>query len=148
MNEIVVLDSGPLGILCNPNSSLQPTAIRAWVDALLVAGRRIVLPEIADYEIRRELNRIQSYRGLAILNSFGARLEYLPLSTTSIRLAADLWAQDRNAGLQTAVNSALDADVILAAQALTLAVPVIIATTNVKHLARFTTAKLWQNIMP
>jgi len=38
---------------------------------------------------------------------------------------------------------------ILAAQALTLGDPdVIIATTNVGHLARFVPADLWQNIAP
>jgi hypothetical protein len=36
---------------------------------------------------------------------------------------------------------------ILAAQAATLGVPdVVIATTNIGHLSRFTPADLWQNI--
>jgi len=46
---------------------------------------------------------------------------------------------------------ASDGDVILAAQALSLAVPgqqVLIATTNVAHLSRFVTADLWTNIAP
>ena len=55
MNDAVVLDSGPLGVLCNPNNHAQPVAIRAWVAALLAAGRRVIIPEIADYEVRREL---------------------------------------------------------------------------------------------
>jgi hypothetical protein len=43
----------------------------------------------------------------------------------------------------------LDADVVLAAQALTLgAAPVVIATSNVGHLSRFVPAELWQNITP
>ncbi len=38
---------------------------------------------------------------------------------------------------------------ILAAQALMLGAPaVVIATTNVGHLARFAPAELWQNVRP
>ena len=65
-----------------------------------------------------------------------------------MRLAADFWAQARNSGQQTAPNPALDCDVILAAQALALGVPVVVATGNVGHLSRFVTAELWQNIVP
>ena len=44
---------------------------------------------------------------------------------------------------------ALDGDVILCAQALTLGVAaddLVVATVNVGHLARFLTAKRWQDI--
>jgi predicted nucleic acid-binding protein len=148
VSNAVVLDAGPLGMLCNPNNSRQPMAIRLWVVDLLKAGRRVILPEIADYEIRRELNRIQSHTALTLLNVYGTRLEYLPLNTAAMRCAADLWAQSRNMGQQTAADSALDCDVILAAQTLTLGAPAIIATTNIAHLSRFTPAELWQNIIP
>jgi hypothetical protein len=38
--------------------------------------------------------------------------------------------------------------VILAAQALSLGGPVVVATTNPAHLARFVPAEVWQNITP
>ena len=64
-----------------------------------------------------------------------------------MRQAAVFWAQARQQRMQTADNLALDADVILAAQAVTLGVPdVVIATTNVGHLARFVSAKLWRDL--
>jgi hypothetical protein len=66
-------------------------------------------------------------------------------------LAAELWAQARRQGQPTAPDLALDADVILAAQARLLAQqqpePVVIATTNVGHLARFAPARLWRDII-
>ena len=148
MSDAVILDSGPLGVLCNPSNSPNPVAIRAWVADLLKASRRVILPEIVDYEIRRELIRVQSNNALALLDLQGTRLEYLPLTTAAMRCAADLWAQARNAGQPTAVDWALDCDVILAAQALTLGAPAVIATTNIAHLSRFTQAELWQNIVP
>ena len=58
--------------------------------------------------------------------------------------AAELWAQARQQGYPTADPQALDGDVILAAQALTL--HGIVATDNVGHLARFVDARPWQEI--
>jgi len=63
--------------------------------------------------------------------------------------AAELWAAARNAGLPTAGPDALDADCILAAQALLSAGPsdtVTVATENVAHLSRFVDAQLWETI--
>jgi hypothetical protein len=65
-----------------------------------------------------------------------------------MRWAAELWAQARQGGYPTAPDPALDGDVILAAQALSLGVPVVVATANVAHLSRFVPADVWQNIAP
>jgi hypothetical protein len=65
--------------------------------------------------------------------------------------AAKFWAQVRNMGRPTADDSALDGDVILAAQAVGLAGlgdTLIIATTNPKHLAHFADARAWADIPP
>ena len=63
--------------------------------------------------------------------------------------AAALWAFARQTGQPTANDDALDADMILIAQAESLNDPnTIIATTNVGHLSRFFPADLWTNIIP
>jgi predicted nucleic acid-binding protein len=109
----------------------------------------VIVPEIADYEVRRELLRANRRRGLSNLDQLVVQLEYLPLTTAAMRRAAELWAQARQQGQPTAASASLDADVILAAQALTLAAAaVVIATANPGHLARFAPAELWQNIIP
>jgi predicted nucleic acid-binding protein len=105
------------------------------------------VPEIADYEVRRELLRANKVRGLARLDALADLLEYLPLTTAAMRQAAVLWAQARQQGRPTADDKALDGDVILAAQAITLGTTeVVIATTNVGHLSRFAPAALWPDI--
>ena len=148
MSDAVVLDAGPLGLLCNPNKTGPATAIRAWVAAMRGAGRRLIVPEIADYEVRRELLRVPSHAALANLATYELQLEYLPLTTAVLRHAAMLWAQARNAGRPTAHQHALDCDVILAAQALSLGVPVVVATGNPAHLAAFVPVDDWQKIVP
>lgn len=148
MNPAVVLNSTPLGILCNPRTTVQVSECRQWLDDLLAAGRRVIIPEITDYEIRRELIRRNNIVALTNLDGYGHRLEYLPICTAAIRLAASLWAQARNAGQPTAPDHALDADVILAAQSLSLNSPVVVATSNLRHLSRFVAAELWSNIVP
>ena len=107
----------------------------------------VLIPEIADYEVRRELLRANKARGLARLDALAGLLEYLPLTTAAMRQAAVFWAQARQQGRPTADDKALDGDVILAAQAMTLgAADVVIATTNVGHLSRFAPAALWPDI--
>jgi predicted nucleic acid-binding protein len=108
----------------------------------------VIIPEISDYEIRRELIRLGSIVSVANLDGYGLQLEYLSINTAAMRLAAQLWAQARIAGLPTAPDLALDADVILAAQALSLNTPVVVATSNPRHLSRFVPAELWSNIVP
>ncbi|MBJ7898512.1 MAG: nuclease [Cyanobacteria bacterium RI_101] len=108
-----------------------------------------MIPEIADYEVRRELLRANKTKGIARLDDLAKFLEYLPIKTAAMRQAAQLWAQARQQGQPTAGDKTIDGDMILVAQAMTLGVPdVVIATTNMGHLSRFMAAELWQNITP
>ena len=105
------------------------------------------MPEIADYEVRGELLRADKRQGLLRLDQFMAATEFLAITTAAMRQAAEFWAEARRAGMPTADDKALDANVILAAQATALAVPdAVIATTNVGHLSRFARAALWPEI--
>ncbi|HLK56656.1 MAG TPA: PIN domain-containing protein [Chthonomonadaceae bacterium] len=145
--SVIILDTGPLGLVTNPKQSGENLACYQWLEGLIAAERRVILPEIADYEIRRELLRAGKIRGLRRLDVIISTLEYLPITTAAMRLAADFWAQARRIGQPTAPNEALDGDVILAAQAVTLGAPdVVVVTTNVGHLSRFVAAKTWHEI--
>jgi predicted nucleic acid-binding protein len=109
------------------------------------------VPEVVDYELRRELLRAGKTAAIGRLDAFNSAIpaRYGPLTTTSIRLAAQLWADLRNRGLPTSNPEELDVDVILAAQALNSGFPagdVVVATSNPAHLSRLVTANLWMNI--
>lgn len=106
-----------------------------------------MVPEIADYEVRRELLRAGKTEGIHRLDSLSGLLEYLPLTTTAMREAASFWALARQKGQPTAGDKTIDGDMILAGQAKTMEAPdVVVATTNVGHLSRFIPAELWQDI--
>src|ERR1700722_19573196 len=150
MTGAILLDAGPLGLLtAPPRKQGSPLACAQWLASLLAAGARVVVPEIADYEVRRELLRAGKAKSLARLDALATATEYLPLTTLAMRRAAELWAQARQHGQPTAGDNTIDGDVILAAQGLSLGAAFqVIATTNVGHLSRFVPAELWQNISP
>ena len=146
---LIVLDAGPLGLLSNPTTSRPVEGAWAWASARLDDGCRFVVPEIADYEVRRELIRAGKDLGVERLDLLAHALGYAPITTAVMRHAAALWADARNSGIPTAVDPALDADVILAAQALSLGTDgetVVVATTNVTHLKRYVEARLWSQV--
>ncbi len=150
MPRAVLLDATPLSLLAAPLSRADAQACLAWAGGLLAAGNRVIIPEIIDYEVRRELLRAGKKASLRRLDALAQLHEYLPLTTSAMRRAAELWALARQRGQPTAGDSTIDADMILAAQALTLlnAPAVVIATNNVAHLSRFVAAELWPNIIP
>lgn len=148
MSAAIVLDATPLGLLCHPRNPPHVASCRQWLANLDAAGRRILVPEIADYEIRRELLRLGSHNALINLDVLSSKLEYLPISTPAMRIAAEMWAKARSSGQPTASHLAIDADVILAAQAHSMKTPAIVATGNPKHLTQFVSAELWSKIAP
>jgi predicted nucleic acid-binding protein len=146
------LDSGPLGLLTHPQLSAEVIAVTEWLSGCLRSGARVIVPAIVYYDLTRELLRAKKTFGIGRLDAFvsAAPGRYLPLSDEALRLAAELWAHSRQAGLPTAEPKALDIDVLIAAQALSFRDPseVVVATANPKHLARFVTAARWNEIRP
>lgn len=152
----VVLDTTPLGLLTQKKDVPEAEACRAWYRELINIGCLFFVPEIADYELRREFLRHGNAGAVNRLQIFNAAVpdRYLPLTTPAVHLAADLWAQVRNQGKTTAPPEALDADALIAAQANLLnpaafGFPaVVVATANVGHLSALTNSVLWSDIRP
>lgn len=138
-------------MVTHPRASKENLDCASWLTGLLRQDVQVVIPEISDYELRRELLRAQKTESLNRLDQLARVLLYLPLTTSVMRQAAAFWAQARNEGKPTAPMEALDADVILAAQVHSLRTDnerVVVATTNVGHLARFVEARRWPDITP
>ncbi len=97
MARTVLLDSGPLGLVTHPRIE-QNREAALWLRGLLSADVPVLVPEISDYEVRRELLRAGKSRGLSRLDQLAEDLGYLPITTETMRLAARFWADARRAG--------------------------------------------------
>ncbi len=117
MTSLILLDTGPLGLVTNPRVSAETRECTRWLEHMLINGRQVCISEIADYEVRRELLRAGKTQGVRRLDAFKATICYMPLTTTIMLRAAEFWALARKQGKPTADDKALDGDVILAAQA-------------------------------
>ncbi len=149
MTQIVLLDSTPVGLITNPKATPLAIECQQWLENLLDRGYHVVLPEIIDYEVRRELLRVNKIKSIRRLDALKSELIYLPITTEVMLKAAEMWSQVRQQGKPTADNKALDGDVILAAQAILIGseeYSSIVATSNPKHLSLFVEAKDWQEI--
>lgn len=148
---LIVLDSGPLFMVNNSQANENTKACQEWLKRMVAQGATIVVPEIADYEIRRFMHKGDRYESIAALDALNTAAYYLPLTTAVMRKAAKLWAESRKKHFTTGHDLELDADVILAAQALTLDEntqdEVIVASDNIRHLKFFVNAQRWQDIM-
>ena len=149
--NLTILDTGPVGMISNPNGKPGNARCLQWARSLVAVRHRVIIPEIADYEVRRELLRLGKTKGLVRLDLLKTAFFYDPLTTDVMLKAAELWADVRRRGLPTAAPEALDGDAILAAQALMAGGSgdtVIVATGNIGHLGRFVDARIWDQIVP
>lgn len=155
MTWVVVLDTGVLGYLTHPKANANATECAKWLRELLSEGVRVCLPEVCDYELRREYLRrskteVQARVALDKLDQLKSSLEYLEIGTPVMLLAAQLWADARSRGRPTADSKELDCDVILAAQSQLTAAGerLTIATNNAGHLSDFADARAFIEIPP
>lgn len=57
MSLVIALDAGPLGLVTHRQDNEQAQACRQWLGLHISAGAKIIVPAVADYEVRRELIR-------------------------------------------------------------------------------------------
>lgn len=145
MPENYLLDSGPLGLLAH-NKPARRILIQNWLIQELKSGSSVFISEVADYEVRRELNRLVLAGQLPVsrlqrLDQLSQLFTYLPISTTMWKRAAEFWADARLQGWPTASPDALDADVLIAAQVTEMQATVV--TSNASHLGRWVPFCQW-----
>jgi hypothetical protein len=49
MNNVILLDSGPLGLISHPRVTSK---VSTWLAGLVGFGVQVLIPEVADYEVR------------------------------------------------------------------------------------------------
>ena len=84
----VLLDTGVVGQICHPRKYQD---VRRWF-ASAISEHDFLISEVAYFELRRELIRINSPRSLARLDELSRELRYVPVTTATWRSAANLWA--------------------------------------------------------
>lgn len=149
IDDLYLLDAGPLGLITNPRESDDARRCKAWIRSALAGQARVMVAEVTDFEVRRELMRAGKGTGLARLDTVVQRQGTLPVDARAWHRAAELWAEARRAGKPTAGGSTLDADVILAAVAQLAAEDgwhVVVVTDNIGHLSRFVDARDWRTL--
>jgi len=134
----LVLDTGVLGQICHPRKYQD---VRSWFRRA-VREHELLVSEVADYELRRELLRLGSHGSLARLDELTRELRYLPTTTATWRTAARLWAEQRRGGRVT--GDGLDGDLLIATQALEEAAAVI--TANKKHFESVVDTCAWNDV--
>ena len=70
MSRIILLDTGPLGMVSHPRPN---RAVVDWVREILQSESEIYIPEIANYEVRRELLRAGKTKGIKRLDELKAK---------------------------------------------------------------------------
>jgi len=152
MARIIILDSGPLGDACRRPNNPEVSRLTIWYIQARANGAIVAIPEIADYEVRRGLILSGATDGIERLDRLHRELgHYIPINTSAMRRAAELWAEARKKGIATADDKEIDADVILAAQAQAFAGlndSLTVATYNARHLSRYVEARHWDLISP
>ena len=149
MSDIILLDTGPLGLITHPLVSAESDDCNRWMQRQITVGVRVLVAGISDYELRREMLLNGNTNGLIKLNNLNAVVGFDPITTAVMNQAAIFWSQARRMGKPTASDAALDGDMILSAHASLIAGRghnLTVATTNVKHLNLFCSAFLWTDI--
>ena len=151
MARTVVLDAGPLGLLCVCTGVIEADRCGDWLQSIVAGRANIVIPVVADYEVRRELIRVDATPKLLALDNLADVYGLFELEPEATQVAAEFWARLRRTGKPTAPDDDLDADALLAGVAATCVEPgdsANVATTNTRHLARFpgVDARLWSDI--
>lgn len=150
MTKAILVDSTPLGQITHPK--VKPE-IREWLEKINQQNINLLIPEIVDYELRRQLLLNNRFKSIARLDAL-IKNRLVLINRETILKACELWAWIRQQGLPTADKNNIDGDVILSAQAILQKQyyhEVTIVTENVKHLSRFCiygiVAEKWSEIL-
>ena len=155
MSSTLVLDATPLGQLAYP---AENPGVTDWLRNILASGRRVVVPEVSDYEVRRGLTHQREkrprdrklMRRVERLDELGEDLYYAPINTEQMQRSAQVWGEAKARGITFGPPKALGADAILISQAQSFGDrrSVTVITVNPGHLSPFVKVYSWEDFEP
>lgn len=152
---IILIDTGIVGLLTQPNSTNESTQILDWMYNSLAKSVRVLASDICDYEIRRGLIKARldgrCSDGIEKLDQLREVIEFLPITNRALAHACVYWADAAKKSQLNAPKHDINFDLILCGtwKVLTEDYPgqdIVIATKNLRDFLRFANADLWQNI--
>src|SRR5436309_13890301 len=106
MSDVVLLDSGPVGMYASAGASPKTGICKQRVNALLAGGKIVTVPGIADYETRRELILLTlqqpGCKAIQRLDAVISLLGRIPVTDRTLQLASEIWGYTRRRGVVTA----------------------------------------------
>ena len=72
-------------MIVHPSATGEPRECKKWLETILLQGMPVYIPEVADYELRRELVRIKSAKSIARLDELKTTLGYVAITTPAMR---------------------------------------------------------------
>ena len=91
MARLILLDNGPLGLIVRAPGRPHVARCLTWLRAILATGAVVVIPDIANFELRREFLRIRAVGSLRRLDYAldpSSGLDHLVVTTDAIIKAA------------------------------------------------------------
>ncbi|MGB0564709.1 MAG: hypothetical protein ACPGVO_23365 [Spirulinaceae cyanobacterium] len=121
-----------------------------WFYRLASKGASLRSSDLCDYEVRRELVRINS-TSIEILDELRDYIEFETVTPIVLQVAAQIWAERRGVGQPNTALENIDIDCILAAHWTVLkrqspGRQVIIATKNIQDFQQMADCAPWQDI--
>ena len=150
MAQFFFLDAGPLMLACRwrgPTHTRDAALFAEWRMRAQSSGSRIIVPAVADFEVRRKLIHLGDRAALVLLDDLIERLSYLEIAPGVMKAAAELWAWAKSSGRPIGDDRGLGADAILAAQVQLycgVGDRATVITENRDHLSFFVDARSWR----
>lgn len=151
---IILIDSGILGILSNPNESELNVKCENWLYEKFLRGT-ILTSQVCKYEVKRSLllnqKRNLQLAGINKLTELENLIDFISITEEDIEIACKLWVKSIIQGIQVAPEKDINFDIMICTQWERLKKEnpgreIIIATDNLRHLTRFAQAQSWQNL--
>lgn len=153
--RVLVLDTGPLGLLVHSNKLRREPRLR-WLFSLRSQGVTVEVPAAAYYELRRKLADLRNRadnparkqrfaESIVRLDRLVERVSFEPMTPGILAVASELWAKTVHTNATTAKDKRdINFDLLICASANMK--DAVVATENVADIAQHSRAVRWSQL--